>query len=146
MEHADNIENMSREAFEVYDAIFVDSLDEINEQINDPNLTDDDCVVGDYLRVYVGNDQTNVRMYEIKKCAEYLGTINTEEQFVDDENMDMEESPPSTPPPSPDYNSNVNIVSPSGGKKKSRRAIKGRKGKKSRKLQKNSKTRKKRKH
>ena len=146
MEHADNIENMSREAFEVYDAIFVDSLDEINEQINDPNLTDDDCVVGDYLRVYVGNDQTNVRMYEIKKCAEYIGTINTEEQFVDDENMDMEESPPSTPPPSPDYNSNVNIVSPSGGKKKSRRAIKGRKGKKSRKLQKNSKTRKKRKH
>lgn len=146
MEHADNIENMSRQAFEVYDAIFVDSLDEINEQINDPNLTDDDCVVGDYLRVYVGNDQTNVRMYQIKKCAEYLGTINTEEQFVDDDNMDMEESPPSTPPPSPDHDSNVNIVSPSGGKKKSRRAIKGRKGKKSRKLQKNSKTRKKRKH
>ena len=146
MEHAENIHNMSLEAFNVFPAIMVDSLDEINEQINAPDLTDDDFVVGDYLRVYVGNNQTNVRMYEIKKCAEYLGTINTEEQFVDDENMDMEESPPSTPPPSPGPRSNAPVVSPGGGKRRSKRAIKGRKGKKTRKLQKNSKTRKKRKH
>lgn len=146
MEHADNIENMSREAFEVFPAILVDSLDEINEQINDPNLTDDDFVVGDYLRVYVGNNQTNVRMYEIKKCAEYLGTINTLEQFFEDDNMLMEDSPPTTPPPSPDHGSNRAVVSPGGGKRRSKRAIKGRKGKKTRKLQKNSKTRKKRKH
>ena len=146
MEHAENIENMSVEAFNVFPAIMVDSLDEINEQINAPDLTDNDFVVGDYLRVYVGNDQTNVRMYEIKKCAEYLGTINTLEQFFEDDSILMEDSPPSTPPPSPDHGSNVNIISPGGGKKRSRRAIKGRKGKKTRKLQKNSKTRKKRKH
>ena len=146
MEHAENIENMSLEAFNVFPAIMVDSLDEINEQINAPDLTDNDFVVGDYLRVYVGNNQTNVRMYEIKKCAEYLGTINTLEQFFEDDSMLMEDSPPSTPPSSPGPHSNAAVVSPGGGKRRSRRAIKGRKGKKTRKLQKNSKTRKKRKH
>lgn len=145
MEHAENIQNMSLEAFNVFPAIMVDSLDEINEQINAPDLTDNDFVVGDYLRVYVGNNQTNVRMYEIKKCAEYIGTINTLEQFFEDDSMLMEDSPPSTPPPSPGHGSNRAVVSPGGGRR-SKRALKGRKGKKTRKLQKNSKTRKKRKH
>ena len=45
MEHAENIHNMSLEAFNVFPSIMVDSLDEINEQLNDPNLTDDDFVV-----------------------------------------------------------------------------------------------------
>ena len=144
MEHAENIQNMSLRAFNAFPSIYVDSLDEINEQINDPNLTDDDFVIGDYLRVYVGNDQLNVRMYEIKKCAQYLGTINTQEQFFEEDYMDT--SPDMTPPSSPGPRSNAAVVSPGGGKRRSRRAIKGGKGKKSRKLQKNSKTRKKRKH
>ena len=144
MEHAENIENISLEEFNAFPQILVDSLDEINEQINDPNLTDDDFVIGDYLRVYVGNDQLNVRMYEIKKCAQYLGTINTQEQFFEE---DYEDTPPDmTPPSSPGPRSNAPVVSPGGGKRRSRRAIKGRKGKKTRKFQKNSKTRKKRKY
>ena len=88
------------------------------------------------MRVYVGNDQLNVRMYEIKKCAQYLGTINTQEQFFEEDYTDTTPDH-MTPPPSPRGSSNAAIVSPSGGK---------RKGKKSRKLQKNTKTRKKRRH
>jgi len=134
--NAEDIYNLSLEEFNLFPAIIVDSLDEVDEQINDPNLSVYDFVVGDYMRVYVGNDQLNVRMYEIKKCAQYLGTINTQEQFFEEDYMDTTPDH-MTPPPSPRRSSNAAIVSPSGGK---------RKGKKSRKLQKNSKTRKKKKH
>ena len=131
--NAEDIYNLSLEEFNLFQAIIVDSLDEVDEQINDPNLSIYDFVVGDYVRVYVGNDQLNVRMYEIKKCAQYLGTINTQEQFFAEDYMDTTPDH-MTPPPSPGRSSNAAIVSPSGGK---------RKGRKSRKLQKNSKTRKK---
>ena len=134
--NAEDIYNLSLEEFNLFPAIIVDSLDEVDGQINDPNLSVYDFVVGDYVRVYVGNDQLNVRMYEIKKCAQYLGTINTQEQFFEEDYMDTTPDH-MTPPPSPRGSSNAAIVSPSGGK---------RKGKKSRKLQKNSKTRKKKKH
>ena len=134
--NAEDIHNITLQEFNLFPAIIVDSLDEVDEQINDPNLSVYDFVVGDTLRVYVGNDQLNVRMYEIKKCAQYLGTINTQEQFFEEDYMDTTPDH-MTPPPSPRGSSNAAIVSPSGGK---------RKGKKSRKLQKNRKTRKKRKH
>lgn len=140
--NAEDIHNMPLEEFNVYPAITVNNLDEVNEQINDPNLSVYDFVVGDYMRVYLGNDQMNVRMYEIKKCAEYLGTINTQEQFFEEDYMDTTPDH-MTPPPSPGHTSNAAIVSPSGGKRTTPIARKERKGKKSRKLQKNRKTRKK---
>ena len=97
--NAEDIHNMTLEEFNLFPAIIVDSLDEVDEQINDPNLSVYDFVVGDYLRVYVGNDQLNVRMYEIKKCAQYLGTINTQEQFfAEDYGYNTRSHDPSTFP------------------------------------------------
>jgi hypothetical protein len=105
------LNTMTFNEFNLYPEIIVDSLDEINEILNDSSIEDHVFVPGDYLRVYVGNNQTIVRMYEIKKCANYLGVIDTEEQFFD---------PLLTPPQTPPHEG-MHVVSPNGGKRKSKK-------------------------
>jgi len=105
------LDTMTFNEFNLYPGIAVDNLEQIDNVLNDPTIEDHVFVPGDYLRVYVGDDQTNVHMYEIKKCGIYLGTIDTEQQFFD---------PLLTPPQTPPHEG-MNVVSPSGGKRKSKK-------------------------
>jgi hypothetical protein len=96
-----------------------DILQGINRILNDSRYEDHVFVPGDYLRVNIGNDQTNVHMFKIKKCGIYLGTINIEQQY-----NDRQPTPPLTPPLTPPRTpprEGMAVVSPGGGKRKSKK-------------------------
>jgi hypothetical protein len=87
-------------------------LQGVNRVLNDSRYEDYGFNPDVYVRVYIGNDHRNVRMYQIKKCGIYLGTIDTEQQYFN--------TPPQTPPQTPPREG-MNVVSPYGGKRKSKK-------------------------
>ena len=127
MNNQDIIDSMDLEEFSSFPRIELESISEIsniNNIVNDPNLPDYVFVPEDYVRVYVRENRPNVGIYRIKKCLEYIGTINTEQQFSSPSSPN---SPPSTPPNQ--GTSNVMVVTPGslGGKKKKSRKVKNKK-------------------
>ena len=104
------LNTMTFAEFNSFPEIVVDNESEINELLHESTADDDLFVLGDHLRVHIGNNQRYVHMYEIKKCAVYVGTIDTGEQYVDNYQ---------TPPQSP--REDINVISPGGGKRKSKK-------------------------
>lgn len=94
MNNQDIIDSMDLEEFVSYPTIELESLNEfeisnINNIVNDPNLSDYDYVPGNYVRIYTRGREPNVDIFEIKKCLRYIGTINTAQQFYPPETQQL---------------------------------------------------------
>lgn len=127
MNNQDTLDSIDFEEFSSFATIELETMNELNNLdniVNDLNLPDYVFVPEDYVRVYVRDNRPNVGMYRIKKCLEYIGTINTEQQFSSPSSPN---SLPSTPPNQ--GTSNVMVVTPGslGGKKKKSRKVKNKK-------------------
>tara|TARA_Y100000816_G_C26100822_1_gene583338 strand:- start:686 stop:1351 length:666 start_codon:yes stop_codon:yes gene_type:complete len=134
MNNQDTLDSMDFEEFSSYSRIELETMNELNNLdniVNDINLPDYVFVPEDYVRVYVRENRPNVGMYRIKKCLEYIGTINTEQQFSSPSSPNSSPSSPNSPPSTPPNQgtSNVMVVTPEslGGKKKKSRKVKNKK-------------------